>query len=175
MLITPLEIEGAFLIKRTPSIDERGYFVRTYCEKEFQDNGINIHICQINLCENKEKYTLRGMHLQIGEYAEDKVVSCNRGVIYDVFVDMRPESSTYLQHFGYELSEENGCMLFIPKGCAHGYITLEENCQLLYLMSEFYEATAAKGYMFDEPLFGIKWPKHEGLVMSDKDKHWEYL
>lgn len=175
MKITALDIEGAFLIEKTPRHDERGYFARLYCENEFREAGIEMDIKQINLCENKEKGTLRGMHFQSGEYAEDKVVSCNRGSIYDVCVDVRPDSSTYLKHCAYELSEDNGRMLYIPKGCAHGYVTLTDNVQLLYLMSEFYVPESAKGYRYDDPAFGIKWPINENLIISLKDSQWDYI
>lgn len=175
MIIEPLEIKGSYLIQRTPSTDKRGYFARTYCENEFRDAGICMPIRQMNLCVNNEKYTLRGMHLQKNEYAEDKVVSCNRGKIFDVFVDMRKDSETYLKYLGFELSEENGLMLYIPKGCAHGYMTLEANCQLLYLMSEFYKPTEGFGYRYDDPIIGIRWPEHDSLVISDKDLSWDYL
>lgn len=175
MIIKPLQIKDAYLIQREPNIDERGYFVRTYCEKEFHNAGINMKIRQMNLCANKERYTLRGLHLQKGEYSEDKVVSCNRGRIFDAFVDMRPDSQTYLKYCAFELSEENGQMLYIPKGCAHGYLTLEENCQLLYLMSEFYTPGEAAGYRYDDPAFNIKWPYNRNLIMSEKDMNWEYL
>lgn len=175
MIIEPLKIKGSFLIKKTKNIDQRGYFERTYCEREFRNAGIDISIRQMNLCVNNEKFTLRGMHLQRDEYAEDKVVSCTRGKIFDVFVDMREKSETYLQYEGYELSEENGYMLYIPKGCAHGYITLESNCQLLYLMSEFYTPTEGFGYRYDDPIIGIKWPEYENLIISQKDLNWDYL
>ncbi len=175
MIFIPLEIEGAFLITREANEDERGYFARSYCEKEFEAAGIKMHICQINVCVNKEKNTLRGMHLQLGEKAEDKLVSCNRGAIYDVFVDMRKNSKTYLKYYAHELSEKNGCMLYIPKGCAHGYLTLQNDCQLLYLMSEFYEPGASTGYKYDDPVFGIEWPSKDNLIISDKDKKWDYL
>lgn len=170
MIISELAIEGAFLIKREPNRDERGYFARFYCEKEFQAAGIQMEIRQMNLCVNEQRGTLRGLHFQKGIYAEDKVVSCTRGVIYDVFVDVRKNSPTYLKYCACELSEDNGNMLFIPKGCAHGYVTLDENCQLFYLMSEFYVPEAVAGYRYDDPAFGIEWPLTEGLIISQKDK-----
>ncbi len=175
MIINELAIEGAFLVKREPNRDERGYFARFYCEKEFQAAGIQMEIRQMNLCVNKQKGTLRGLHFQKGTHAEDKVVSCTRGVIYDVCVDVRESSPTYLKYCACELSEDNGNMLFIPKGCAHGYVTLEENCQLLYLMSEFYAPEAAAGYRYDDAAFGIEWPLTEGLVISQKDKELPFI
>ena len=175
MVITALDIKGAFLIERKPNRDERGYFARLYCENEFRESGICMPIRQINLCENKEKGTLRGLHLQKGRHAEDKVVSCTRGRIYDVCADVREDSPTYLKYCAYELSEDNGRMLFIPKGCAHGYVTLEEDSQLLYLMSEFYVSEDAGGYRYDDPALGIAWPITENLVMSHKDRELPYV
>ena len=175
MIITKLGIEGAFLVQRQPVRDERGYFARLYCEKEFQANGINMEIKQMNLCKNKEPGTLRGLHFQEGEFAEDKVVSCTRGQIYDVCVDVRPDSHTFLKYYACELSEDNGTMLYIPKGCAHGYVTLTENCQLLYLMSQFYVPGCARGYRYDDPAFQIEWPIREGLILSQKDKELPYI
>lgn len=175
MIITELEIRGAFLIQRQPFTDERGYFARLYCEKEFQEAGIDIEIKQMNLCENKEAGTLRGLHFQEGEFAEDKVVSCTRGRIYDVCVDVRPDSDTYLKYCAYELSEDNGAMLYVPKGCAHGYVTLTDNCQLLYLMSQFYVPGYARGYRYDDPTFHIEWPIRSRLILSEKDKELPYI
>lgn len=175
MIITQLEIEGAFLIQRQPFRDERGYFARLYCEREFQEAGIDMEIKQMNLCENKETGTLRGLHFQDGSFAEDKVVSCTRGQIYDVCVDVRPDSETYLKYCAYELSEDNGMMLYIPKGCAHGYVTLTDNSQLLYLMSQFYVPGCAKGYRYDDPAFHIEWPITDGLILSEKDKELPYI
>ena len=175
MIINALNIEGAYLIEREPRKDERGYFARLYCEREFQAAGIQMEIKQMNLCENKQKGTLRGLHFQRGAYLEDKVVTCTRGLIYDVCVDIRENSSTYLSYYACEMSEDNGKMLFIPKGCAHGYVTLEENCQLLYLMSEFYTPEAAAGYRYNDPAFGIEWPLKEGLIISPKDRELPFI
>ena len=175
MIITKLEIKEAFLIQRQPFRDERGYFARLYCEKEFQEAGINMEIKQMNLCENKEARTLRGLHFQEDGFAEDKLVSCTRGRIYDVCVDVRPTSDTYLKYYACELSEDNGAMLYIPKGCAHGYVTLTQDCQLLYLMSQFYVPGCAKGYRYDDPAFNIEWPVKEGLILSEKDKELPYI
>ncbi len=175
MIISALDIEGAFLIEMEPNKDERGYFTRLYCEKEFQASHIQMEIKQMNLCVNEKRGTLRGLHFQNGIHAEDKVVSCTRGVIYDVCVDVRKNSPTYLKYYACELSEDNGKMLFIPKGCAHGYVTLDRNCQLLYLMSEFYVSEAAAGYRYNDPAFGIEWPLRERLVISQKDKELPFI
>lgn len=169
------QIEGAYLIERTPNVDNRGYFTRLYCAREFKEAGIEMTFPQMNLCQNKEKGVLRGLHFQTGGKEEDKVVACTRGKIFDVCVDIRKESKTYCKYIAYELSEENGRMLFLPKGCAHGYMTLEENCQLLYMMSEFYVPGLAAGYRYDDPAFQINWPNITNLIISDKDKQLPYI
>ncbi len=175
MIFEKLKIEGAFLICRQPNQDERGYFSRLYCEREFREAGLEMEIRQMNLCENREKGTLRGLHFQRGEYAEDKVVSCTRGCIYDVCVDVRPDSPTYQSYCACELSEENGRMLYLPKGCAHGYVTLTEDCQLLYLMSQFYAPGHDGGYRYDDPAFQIDWPVKTGLILSKKDRELPFI
>lgn len=175
MKFSATPIEGAYVIEREPFVDERGYFARFYCEKEFREAGIAADFKQINICKNNQQWTLRGLHFQDDEYAEDKVVSCVRGKIFDVCVDVRPDSATFCKYVACELSEENGKMLYIPKGCAHGYVTLETECQLIYLMSEFYVPAAAKGYRYDDPAFSIDWPGEGDFIISDKDKALPYI
>lgn len=170
MIITPTKLGGVFIIERTPNIDNRGYFARFYCENEFKAAGIETDFKQMNLCYNKSKGTLRGMHYQKDGYYEDKLVACVRGRIFDVCVDIRSDSDTFCQYVSCELSEENGKMLYIPKGFAHGYVTLEDDSQLIYMMSEFYIPGSAAGYYYDDPAFSIKWPDVENLIMSDKDR-----
>lgn len=175
MVFEKTGIEGLVLIKRTPAKDERGYFARMYCEEEFKNAGIGVKFVQMNLCFNEKKGTLRGLHYQL-EMQEDKVVSCVHGRIWDVCVDLRCESPTYKRYEAYELSEENQQMLFIPKGCAHGYLTLEENSQLVYLMSEFYIPGNDAGYRYDDPAFAIEWPFDESnITISEKDKNLPYV
>lgn len=175
MVFEKTGIEGLVLIKRTSAKDERGYFARMYCEEEFKNAGICEKFVQMNLCFNEKKGTLRGLHYQVGKQ-EDKVVSCVHGRIWDVCVDLRCESPTYKRYEAYELSEENQQMLFIPKGCAHGYLTLEENSQLVYLMSEFYIPGNDAGYRYDDPAFGIEWPFDESnITISEKDKNLPYI
>ncbi len=168
-------INGVYIIERTMSFDKRGCFSRFFCEKEFHEAGINTDIRQMNVCFNKQKGTLRGMHYQKDGFAEDKLVVCVSGKIFDVCVDIRPESPTYCKYVSCELSDENGKMLYIPKGFAHGYVTLEDNCNLVYMMSEFYVPGSAAGYRYDDPDFSIKWPDIENLVMSEKDEQLPYI
>ncbi len=171
------DIDGAFLIEREPYEDERGYFARLYCENEFHKADLDISFVQMNLCENKKAGTLRGLHYQTGNKVEDKMVSCLHGRIFDVCVDIRRNSRSFGKWIGYELSEKNNKMLFLPKGCAHGYITLEAKCQLLYLMSEYYAPGYDAGYRYDDPIFNIKWPILDvnEIILSDKDKNWPYF
>ena len=175
MIIKSQAIEGVFLIDIQKNVDERGSFSRIFCERELKESGIDMSIKQINLCENLKKNTLRGMHLQKEEYAEKKILTCLNGKIFDVIIDMRTSSKTYLKYFSVELSEENGYMLVIPEGMAHGYVTLTDDTKLLYYMSEFYNPDSAIGYRFDDPAFSIHWPQIEELIMSDKDKNWKYI
>jgi dTDP-4-dehydrorhamnose 3,5-epimerase len=168
-------IDGVVLIKQNPHVDSRGYFSRVFCEDDFAKNGINVRFVQSNVCCNNAKGTLRGLHTSISGYEEDKLVLCTRGKVFDVCVDVRENSPTYGKHVAVELSEENGYMLFIPKGCAHGYLTLESDCQLLYFMSEFYVQGTGHGFMYDDSFFSINWPLSEPYIISEQDKNWAYV
>ena len=175
MIIKHQDIDGVFLIEIEKNIDARGSFSRIFCERELCEAGITMEIKQMNICENSKAGTLRGMHLQKGEYAEQKILTCLNGKIFDVIIDMRKESKTYLKYFSIELSEDNGRMLVIPEGMAHGYVTLTDNTKLLYYMSQFYQPDSAIGYRYDDPAFSIEWPITNNLIISDKDKKWKYL
>lgn len=168
-------ISGVFIVTRMPNFDERGSFARFYCVNEFKSVGIDKKIVQMNFCTNEKKGTLRGLHYQKEGYAEDKLVSCVNGSIFDVCVDMRADSPTYCKYVSCLLSAENGKMLYIPKGFAHGYLTLEDNSNLIYLMSEFYAPNSACGYRYDDPAFDIKWPFKDNLTISKKDLSWPTL
>lgn len=167
-------VEGAYVISRNLLRDERGYFSRIYCEKEFMEAGINAKFVQMNLCWNEKEGTIRGLHYQ-KEKQEDKVVSCIKGKIFDVCVDIRKGSASYRKYIACELSEDNGKMLYIPKGCAHGYLTLADGCQLLYMMSEFYIQGMEGGYRYDDPAFHISWPVTRKVILSEKDQKLPYL
>ena len=169
------KIEGAFLIKRKSIEDNRGSFGRLYCEREFRENGIGDQFVQDNVCFNSKKHTLRGLHFQAIK-EEGKLVSCLRGSIWDVCVDIRKHSKTFCNYVAFELSETNQNMLFIPKGCAHGYITLVDNSMLLYKMTEFYVPGNERGYRYNDPTFGIEWPCDlEDAVISEKDKRIPFI
>ena len=146
------------LVELTPIRDERGAFARAFCTKEFAEAGIEISVAQANLSTNVAAGTLRGLHFQIGEHAEIKLVRCVRGAIYDVVVDLRPESVTFLQHFGAELSAENGRMMVVPKGFAHGYQALTPNADVYYLVSTAYANAAERGLNALDPVLAIAWP-----------------
>lgn len=175
MNIIKTEIEGVFIIERTPFNDERGYFSRLFCKKELDSAGMCSDFVQSNMSVNLKKGTLRGLHAQRDGFEENKLVSCSRGKVYDVCVDLRKDSETYGKYVGVELSEENGKMLYIPEGCAHGYMTLEDNSQVVYFVTQYYTPRSEVGYMYDDPFFAIDWPIKENLILSEKDKAWDYI
>lgn len=151
--------------------DERGFFARTYCQHEFAQQGLVANFVQCNLSYNSKRGTLRGMHHQSAPYAEVKLVRCTQGSIYDVIVDLRRESPSLGQWLGMELTAQNRHALYVPEGFAHGFITLEDNCEVLYQMSEFFHAECAGGVRWDDPAFGIDWPV-EATVISARDQHY---
>jgi len=174
MLVVPTKISGCCIVRREPFADERGSFARMFCKRELETAGLCGDIAQVNLSTNHKRGTLRGLHSQKAEFAEDKLVTWLRGAIFDVCVDVRPNSPTHKQWFGTELSEENGDALYIPKGCAHGYLTLTDDTQVLYFVSQFYAPNSEVGYRYDDPAFGIDWPC-EVSVISEKDENWVYV
>jgi len=171
MVFLKTKIEGCFIIERDFFKDERGYFSRTFCKKTFSEYGINADFVQSNISQNTEKYTLRGLHSQKAPNQEDKLVICTRGRIIDVCVDVRKDSPTYKQYVSAELDENNGKCLYIPKGCAHGYLTLEDDSQVLYFVTAEYDPASEECYRFDDPAFDINWGKDmEKLILSAKDR-----
>lgn len=168
MLIEKTPLEGVLVTSLQKVEDERGFFARTYCQQEFADAGVDIDLVQTNVSGNKAKGTLRGLHFQDEPHPDKKVVSCTRGAIFDVAVDLRRNSATYLQWFGIELSAENRKGLYIPPGCAHGFITLVDDTDVNYLMGEWYHPELARGARWNDPAFGIDWPI-EPVTMNDRD------
>lgn len=162
-------VAGAFVLKPQPHGDDRGFFARTYCEREFEERGIRVRWVQCSISYNARAGTLRGMHYQADPYAEAKLVRCTRGAVYDVIIDLRPESPSYLHHGAVVLSCENRAMLFIPGGCAHGFQTLEQDTEVFYQMSEFYQPEASRGVRWNDPLFSIAWPAVTERVISSRD------
>ena len=169
MRFTPVPLADARLIELDKIEDERGYFARTWCRREFREQGLDEDLVQCSTSFNAVRGTLRGLHYQIAPHAETKLVRCTRGAIYDVIVDLRPASATFLRWFGVELTAENARMLHIPKGFAHGFQTLEANAEIFYQMSEYYEPAAARGIRWNDPLLGVRWPL-EVTVISEKDR-----
>jgi len=162
-------LKGAFIIEPERLEDERGFFARTFCQKEFEGHGLNPKMVQCNISYNKYKGTLRGMHYQAAPMAEAKLVRCTRGTIYDVIIDLRPESPTYCQWLAEELNADNSKMIYIQEGFAHGFQTLDDDTEVFYQMSEFYSPEHARGLRWDDPVFGIEWPLNTKII-SEKDK-----
>lgn len=162
---------GAYIVELDRLEDDRGFFARSFCADEFSSVGINPNVVQSNLSFNVKKGTLRGMHYQVAPALETKFVRCIRGCIYDVIVDLRPESDTYLQHFGVELSSENRNALYVPASVAHGFQTLVDDSEVMYLVSGKYNPTCERGLRYNDPKFDIKWPIDVSTV-SDKDATW---
>jgi dTDP-4-dehydrorhamnose 3,5-epimerase len=152
-----------------PRLDERGLFARTWCQKEFEGHGLNPKLAQCSVSFNARKGTLRGLHYQAMPYPEAKLVRCTRGAIYDVVVDLRPESPTVKDWIGVVLTSTDRNMLYVPEGCAHGFLTLEDNTEVFYQMSEFYHSELARGLRWDDPAFQIVWPT-EVEVISERDR-----
>lgn len=168
MLFRPTKLAGAFLIEPERREDERGFFARTWCEREFAEHGLETRLVQCNISFNKRRGTLRGMHFQTGPYEEVRLVRCTRGAIYDVVVDLRPKSSTFREHISFELDAENRLMLYVPKGFAHGFLTSTDNTEVFYQMSEFFYPAHSCGVRWDDPAFGIPWPS-KIEVISERD------
>jgi dTDP-4-dehydrorhamnose 3,5-epimerase len=166
---TETRLQGAYLVQPEPLPDERGFFARTWCVREFGSFGLETRLVQYNISYNRRKGTLRGMHYQVPPFEEDKLVRCVRGAVHDVIIDLRRNSETFGKHIGVTLSAENRSMLHIPKGFAHGFLTLEDDTEVYYQMSEFYAPECAKGFRWDDPAFGIDWPG-EVRIISEKDR-----
>lgn len=167
-------ISGLFEVEGTPHVDERGLFVRLFCKREFAEIGFHEELVQINLSENTKKGTFRGFHYQVAPYQEVKLIRCVRGRVLDILVDLRANSPTFLQSVQIELSAANSKMVLVPKGLAHGFITLEENSSLLYHHTEFYNPAADRGVRFDDPKLKINLPLPIEAI-SPKDKNFELL
>lgn len=171
MIFKETKLKGAFLIEPVRLEDERGYFARTWCRKEFEAQGLNTNLVQCSISFNKKKGTLRGMHYQAASHEEVKLVRCTSGAIYDVIIDMRPESQTYRQWVAAELTVENQKMFYIPEGFAHGLITLQDNTEVFYQISEFYYPDLSRGVRWNDPAFSIQWPMAP-TVMADRDRNY---
>ena len=168
MLFTETLLRGAFIIEPERLEDERGFFARTWCQREFAAHNLSPRLVQCSTSFNKEKGTLRGVHYQIAPYEETKLVRCTAGAIFDVIIDLRRASPTFKQSFHVILTAENHKALYIPEGLAHGFLTLEDKTEVFYQMSEFYSAEHGRGVRWNDPLFDIRWP-FTPLIMSERD------
>jgi dTDP-4-dehydrorhamnose 3,5-epimerase len=169
MILEPVPLAGAWIIRPEPSHDARGFFARTWSAREMQALQLDIRVAQCSVSFNRERGTLRGMHFQRAPHGEAKVVRCTRGAVFDVIVDLRPDSPTRHAWYGMELSADNRLGLYIPDGMAHGFLTREDHTELTYQISTEYEPSAAAGVRWDDPAFNIAWPG-EVRVISDRDR-----
>ena len=171
MIFTETPLVGAYVIELERLEDERGFFARSWCAEEFRRKGLDATVAQANVSLNTHSGTLRGMHYQAPPFAESKVVSCTKGAIFDVIIDLRSDSSTFLHWFDVELNANNRKALYVPKFFAHGFLTLEDDTEVTYLISEFYSPQHARGLRWNDGMFGIRWPKPPQLL-SAKDRQY---
>ncbi len=171
MRFTETKLKGAFVVEIEKLTDHRGFFGRSWCQKEFEAHGISARVVQANVSHSRIKGTLRGLHYQIAPYPECKLIRCTRGAIYDAIIDLRPDSPTYKQWTGIELTADNYTMIFVPEYFAHGFQTLTDEAEVTYQISELYTPESEKGIRFDDSTFNIKWPL-EVTIISEKDRTW---
>jgi dTDP-4-dehydrorhamnose 3,5-epimerase len=171
VIFTETKLKGAFLVELEQREDERGFFARTWCAQEFRDHHLAPVIAQCNVGLNYRKGTVRGMHYSAAPFEEAKLVRCTAGALYDVIIDLRPDSATYKQHVGEVLTAANYRMLYVPEGFAHGFQTLEDNTEIFYQMSRAYSPEHARGVRYNDPAFGIDWML-DATVMVDRDRNY---
>ncbi len=169
MIFIPTRLAGAFILEPEKQEDDRGFFARTWCQREFEAHGLNPRLVQCSISFNKKKGTLRGLHFQSAPHEEAKLVRCTMGAIYDVILDLRGHSPTFKEHVAVVLSAENRKMLYVPEGLAHGFQTLEDHTEVFYQMSEFYVPAPVGGVRWDDPAFGIQWPAADRII-SERDR-----
>ncbi len=166
MIFVDTDLTGVFEIQIEPKADERGFFARTWCQNEFAENGLDPHLVQCSLSHNTTKGTLRGMHFQVAPYAETKLVRCSKGAIYDVVLDLRRDSQSYCRWIGVALTAHKCNALYIPKGCAHGFLTLADDSEVFYQISDVYHPDSARGVRWNDPAFGIVWPGKVEMISA---------
>jgi dTDP-4-dehydrorhamnose 3,5-epimerase len=164
VIFSPTQLNGAYILELDRKCDDRGYFARTWCRRELEQAGLNASLVQCSVSYNLHRGTLRGMHWQAPPYAEVKIVRCTRGAIWDVIIDLRPESPTYMRHLGVELTADSGRALYVPEGMAHGFVTLADASEVSYQMSESYEPASARGVRWNDPAFAIGWPLTDPIL-----------
>lgn len=172
MLFTETKFKDAFIIEADKRVDERGFFARTWCKNEFEAHNLISAFVQCNSSFSKRKFTLRGLHYQSPPYQEAKLIRCIRGAIYDVIIDLRPDSLTYKQWLSVLLTADNRIMLYVPEDFAHGFQTIDNNTEVFYQVSQFYSPEYERGVRWDDPAFSIKWPQTDSPIISGKDKSW---
>ena len=165
----PTKLSGVFEVGIEPHADNRGFFARAWCQKEFEGQGLNARLVQCSISFNTRKGTLRGIHHQVEPYAETKLVRCTRGAIYDVVVDLRPDSPTFKQWIAVVLTAEKRNLVYVPEHCGHGFLTLEDETEVFYQISEFYNPEAARGFRWNDPAFQIVWPGRVEVI-SERDR-----
>jgi dTDP-4-dehydrorhamnose 3,5-epimerase len=166
MIFIETKLNGSFIIDPERNEDERGFFARTWCQRELAEHDLNSNLAQCSISFNRKKGTLRGMHYQIAPHEEAKLVRCTRGAIYDVIIDLRPGSPTFTQWVAAELSATNHRMMYVPEGFAHGFQTLEDETEVFYQISEFYAPEYARGARWNDPMFGIQWPSADRTIST---------
>lgn len=169
MKFTPTKIAGVWIVDMERHEDERGWFARTWCAEELRKHGLNSGLSQCSASFNRHRGTLRGMHWQAAPHEEAKLVRCVRGAMFDVVLDLRPDSATFKQWVGMELTPENGRSLYVPEGCGHGFQTLADDTEVLYLIAGEFQPACACNVRWNDPQFAIKWPLHEEAVLSQRD------
>jgi len=172
VIFTETKIPGVFDIELETKPDERGFFARTWCVSEFRAHGLNPKLMQCSVSFNTRKGTLRGMHYQVAPHAETKLVRCTRGSIFDVIIDLRLDSPTFKDHVAIVLTADKRNMVYVPEGCAHGFLTLEDASEVFYQISEVYNAASTRGVRFDDPAFQISWPNRIEVI-SERDRNYE--
>ncbi len=172
MIFERTAIPGAWLVGLEKFADHRGYFARAWCRREFEEHGITEPPVQMNHSYNRFKNTLRGFHYQVAPWQEAKLLRCIRGAVHDELVDLRADSPTYLHHISVLLSATNHRMLLVPKGCANAFLTMQDDTEVTYLVSQYYTPEAERGLRWNDPALNIEWPVKEPAIISDKDKNW---
>lgn len=171
MIFQETKLKGAFIVDLDRNEDERGFFARAFCAREFEEHELCPRMVQANLSYSETKGTLRGMHYQVAPASEPKFIRCVRGAVWDVIIDLRPDSPTYLEHVGVELSADNRRAIYVPDMFAHGNQSLTDGSELLYLMGEYFTPGCARGLRYDDPAFGIEWPLPVSVIL-EKDRSW---
>jgi dTDP-4-dehydrorhamnose 3,5-epimerase len=171
MIFKETKLQGVYAIHLEPHGDERGFFARSWCRREFEEHGLNPAVVQCNVAFNEKKGTLRGLHYQAAPHPEAKLVRCAHGAIYDVVVDLRPKSPSFRKWIGVVLTAANRNMIYVPEGCGHGLLTLEDKTEVFYQMSEFYYPELSRGVRWNDPVFQVEWPA-EPMVISDRDRNY---